>query len=312
MPIKNADDKSKRLALLVDLQQSPQLTSSQKNWLRDEHSRVSKGIHGEQEAAFYLDSYFKTGTNHVVMHDLRFVVDDQVAQIDHLVISRASGIFLFETKNYSGNLVINEMGEFTAVYGHEQYGIPSPIEQSRRHERVLSELLKTLGITPRLGGMEFHHIVLLHPKAIITRPSNKVFDTSTVMKADQFPSWHKSYVDKDVGAFGVLKMLGNVRSVETIHEWGEKLLKQHRPADPLALPDFMKPQPQSSPNRPPHPLATAVSQPPLQATEKNGIAKKLICAHCGQKITYAEGKFCWNNEKRFGGLQYCRDHQGQC
>jgi hypothetical protein len=38
-------------------------------------------------------------------------------------------------------------------------------------------------------------------------------------------------------------------------------------------------------------------------------AKRLICAHCGAKISYPEGKFCWNNAKRFGGLAYCREHQ---
>ena len=38
-------------------------------------------------------------------------------------------------------------------------------------------------------------------------------------------------------------------------------------------------------------------------------AKKLICSQRGVKIGYPEGKFCWNNEKRFGGLQYCREHQ---
>ncbi|WP_088287324.1 hypothetical protein [Ideonella sp. A 288] len=30
---------------------------------------------------------------------------------------------------------------------------------------------------------------------------------------------------------------------------------------------------------------------------------------CGAKLSFAEGKFCWNNEARFGGLQYCREHQ---
>jgi hypothetical protein len=44
-----------------------------------------------------------------------------------------------------------------------------------------------------------------------------------------------------------------------------------------------------------------------QADEK--LRRKLICATCGQKISFAEGKFCWNNEAWFGGLQYCRKHQ---
>lgn len=47
------------------------------------------------------------------MHDLRFAFDGEVAQIDHLIINRAFGIYLIETKNYAGNLVINDHGEFT-------------------------------------------------------------------------------------------------------------------------------------------------------------------------------------------------------
>ena len=38
-------------------------------------------------------------------------------------------------------------------------------------------------------------------------------------------------------------------------------------------------------------------------------SRKLVRATCGAKITFAEGKYCWNNEARFGGLQYCREHQ---
>jgi hypothetical protein len=30
---------------------------------------------------------------------------------------------------------------------------------------------------------------------------------------------------------------------------------------------------------------------------------------CGTKISFAEGKHCWNNAGRLGGLQYCREHQ---
>ena len=108
-------------------------------------------------------------------------------------------------------------------------------------------------------------------------------------------------------------------------EWGEKLMRQHRPADLLALPEFMRPR---------EPAKVAAASPTTSIRNIEGIelpiqpagnaqprpiaagkptevppAKKLICAHCGVKISYPEGKFCWNNEKRFGGLQYCREHQ---
>jgi hypothetical protein len=320
--LKSADDKSKRLALLEDLQKSPLLDARQKKWLREELGRFRKGIQGEKDSAYYLDQYFKGGENHVLLHDLRFVVDGDVAQIDHLIINRGFGLYLIETKNYSGNLTINEHGEFTAEYDEDRFGIPSPIEQSRRHERILKRLLTTLGIANRTGApLDCYHVVMLHPKAIIRRPPAKAFDSSNVIKADQFPTWHSQFVEKTVGFTDVLKMAVNVRALDTIKEWGEKLKRQHRPVNQLDLPEFMQPRaPSSEPmpkaERVPAPLSvtegrsqehTLAVQAPTVAGES--LARKLICVHCKSKITFPEGKFCWNNEKRFGGLQYCREHQ---
>lgn len=326
MILKSADDKSKRATLLDELQRSQLLDFRQKKWLRDELMRFKKGIQGESEAAHYLDNYFKKGENHVVLHDLRFIVDGEVAQIDHLIINRAFGFYLLETKNYAGNLVINEQGEFTVDYGEDRFGIASPIEQSKRHERILSSVLERLEITGRTQKQAaFHHVVMLHPKAIITRPSGKSFDTSNVIKADQFPTWHQQFVEK-IGVGTVFKSLLNIRSLDTIQEWGEKLMRQHRPADLLHLPDFMQPKqlakstaaspPQSRSSSPPSHTEVVQVKPvtSIRSHEKIGTdadepAKRLICAHCGIKISYPEGKFCWNNSKRFGGVAYCRDHQ---
>ena len=342
MPLKAADDKSKRVKLLEDLQRVPSMSFSQKDWLRNELSNLKKGIAGEREAAYYIDHYLDKGGNHVVLHDLRFVVDDEVTQIDHLAISRGGNIYLMETKNYGCSFIINERGEFTAEYERGRFGIPSPIEQSLRHERGLRKLLERLDIGARVQKFDFYHVVMLHPKAIIERPPVKSFDTCNVIKADQFPSWHQKFVDK-LG-LGKLLMTGlNMRSLDTVKEWGEKLMRQHRPADLLALPDFMRPRETArplatAPTRvfsPAPPFATAaafvpVPKPapahapviapraaqaqapaprPVQHTAEEPPAKKLLCAHCGVKISFAEGKFCWGNAKRFGGLAYCRTHQ---
>jgi len=218
MLLKSADDNSKRVSLLEDLQRSPLLDSGQKQWLRDELMRLKKGIQGERESAHYLDHYFKDGENHVVLHDLRFLVNGEVTQIDHLIFNRMSIIYLLETKNYACNLVINEQGEFTAEYDHQRFGIPSPIEQSSRHERVLRKLLERLEIVGRTQKQpDFHHVVMFHPKAIIERPSSKAFDTGNVIKADQFPTWHQKFVDA-FGIGAVFKSALNMRSLDTIKE----------------------------------------------------------------------------------------------
>ncbi len=102
-----------------------------------------------------------------------------------------------ETKNYSDSLLINGHGEFTAMYGDARYGIESAIEQSRRHERILCKLLERLDIAGRSHKKpDFHHVVMVHPKAIIERPQANAFDTSNLIKADQFPTWHARFIDK--------------------------------------------------------------------------------------------------------------------
>ena len=318
MILKSADDKSKRLALLEDLQRSPLLDFSQKKWLREELMRTKKGIQGERDSAHYLDSYFKDSENLVVLHDLRLVVDGDVAQIDHMVINRTLGMYLVETKNYSGNLVINDRGEYTVEYDDVRFGIPSPMEQSRRHARILGKLLERLEIVGRTQKTpDFHHVLMLHPKATIQRPPAKLYDTTNVIKADQFPTWHDKFVNSHaVGS--VFKLALNMRSIETVREAAQKLVRQHRPADMLALPDFMLPKvaapvsvatPAPAPPQASADNAARVSAAPAETAETPAPAKKLICAQCGVKISYPEGKFCWNNEKRFGGLQYCREHQ---
>jgi hypothetical protein len=141
MRMKSADDKTKRLALLEDLQKSTLLDARQKDWLHTELRNLKAGIKGEQAAAFYLDGHYKDRQNNVLLHDLRLVVDDEVAQIDHLVINRTGYMVLIETKNYSGDLEVNAHGEFTVRYGQDHYGVASPFEQSRRHARILADQL---------------------------------------------------------------------------------------------------------------------------------------------------------------------------
>lgn len=316
MLLKKADDKSKRLALLEDLQKSTMLDTRQKAWLRQELGRQRKGIQGEQDSAYYLDQYFKDGENHVLLHDLRFEFEGDTAQIDHLIINRFGHFYLIETKNYSGNVSINSHGEFTVTYDDDSFGVPSPIEQSHRHERFLMRLLQRLDITNRLGTpLEFHHVVMFHPRALIDRPPASEFDTSNVIKSDQFPSWHRKFAESTLGASAVLRGIANIRSLDTVKEWGEKLMRQHRPQNLLTLPEFMQPK-KASP-RPATQSPTQDSSKKMQAvparaeTETAGEAgaKRLICLHCDAKISYPEGKYCWNNPVRFKGGQYCREHQ---
>lgn len=303
MLIKAPDDKSKRLKLLRELQQSDRLETHQKDWLRNELRKLEPGVAGERDAAHYLDLSFSESKNHAVLHDLRLEVDNQSAQIDHLVVDRTLTFFLLETKTYNGSLHINDRGEFMVEYSDEKkFGIESPIEQSRRHETVLKKVLERVGITGRMGTKPtFHHIVMVHPKAIIHRPDSKVFDTSSVIKADQFASWHKKFVDK-LSGFSVVSGMLNTRSRNTVLEWGELLKAEHSPRNPLELPDFMKPKQLPAEQQQvlaAAPAATGTSPPQLDA----------VCFACGKPLTEKVVKFCKDQSARFGGKLYCYNHQ---
>jgi len=169
MLIKQADDKSKRLALLEDLQRSSLLDKRQRDWLSDEHYRIKRGIQGERDAAFYLNNYLEDDPDRAVLHDLRLSIGDETVQIDHLVVTRGLRMYLLETKNFNGNLHINAHGEFSVEYpGERRFGIPSPLEQSRRHEGPLLKICERLGIAGRSGTAPFvHHCVLVNPKSLI-------------------------------------------------------------------------------------------------------------------------------------------------
>ena len=323
MLIKSADDKTKRLRLLKELTESDRLDQSQKDWLQKEHRNIKRGLDGERDAAHYLDSSFSEGRNRAVLHDLRLEADGQFAQIDHLAFDRTLTFFLLETKTFSGSLHINERGEFMVEYsGESRYGIPSPLEQSRRHETVLKKVLKRLDIVGRAGtAPRFVHIVLVHPKAIIHRPPANQFDTSMIIKADQFATWHAKYVD-EMGIVPVLTDMVNIRGRDTLKEWADKIKGEHRPTNPLALPDFIKPKADTPTVRRHKPTVTVEAlnetaaseskteskpKPPASRPAKDSDAP--TCAACGKRLTPKAEKFCRDKAEWFGRQFYCYDHQ---
>ena len=119
----------------------------------------------------------------------------------------------------------------------------------------------------------------------------------------------KSFVD-EIGIGTLFKSALNRRSLETTTEWGEKLKRQHCLANMPELPDFMRPRnlnksattaPSLSPSAP-----KFIAPAPAPPTK---LAKRLVCAQCDVKISFAEGKVCRNNAQRFGRLAYGREHQ---
>ncbi|OAQ19799.1 NERD domain protein [Thermosulfurimonas dismutans] len=184
-----------------------------------------------------------------------------------------------ESKNYRYGLRITESGEFEVKYKNYYIGIPSPIEQNKRHIALLSKFIEAHDLLPKRLGItikpRFLNYVLVSPKAIIRRPRSKKFDFSNVIKADMLTT----IIEKNVEELDVLntfKCALKISSFSLVEEFAKKLAGFHKPIT-------------------------------IDWKKKFGIkdVKKYFCFKCGANISEKEAKFCWNNKKRFKGKAFC-------
>ena len=117
---------------------------------------IKKGRKGELDAAYEIEFGRKDSKFLAIIHDLRIECDGETAQIDHLLINRFRKVWVCETKNLSGEIIINDQGEFEVIYKSGRYGIPSPIMQNKKHKRILQKALQSNGIKlPSRFGIRF-------------------------------------------------------------------------------------------------------------------------------------------------------------
>lgn len=101
---------------------------------------IAAGKRGEEEVEYALkwidNSYHvlhgKDGKIEIENKD--FINESQ--EIDHIVVG-PEGIILIETKAYSGDIYIDKNGNWYRVKNDEKTGMKNPIQQVRRHEKLI-------------------------------------------------------------------------------------------------------------------------------------------------------------------------------
>ena len=231
MIIKRMDSKQEEIREL-EIYLKGKLAPHQRFLIERELKAIKGGVYGERDSAYYIDFYFGNSRNWAVIHDLRLEHKGQVAQIDHLLINRTFDIYVLESKNYSYKLKISPGGEFQAYHGKEYIGIPSPIEQNKRHIHLLDNFLKDHDILPKRMEISirprFKNFILISPKAIINRPPEKKFDTSSVIKADTL----RTKIDREVDKWNLLTdfaTISKICSFSTLEETARRLVAFHKP-----------------------------------------------------------------------------------
>lgn len=285
MLLKSADDRAPDIEALEALRRQPGIDGRTARLIDDEIWSIRLGGRTEFDAAYQLDFDLKDSRNWAIIHDLRLEIDGQVAQIDHLVISRMLEVFVCESKSFTGGVTVNEHGEWTTFRDRRPIGIPSPIEQNRRHIAVLERAIKVgaielprrvVTIKPR-----FISIVLVSERGSIQRPRKKAPDLDSIVKVDQFRS---RLLERDFSSLSILRVVGS----GTLEGFARQLVALHRPAER----DWAKRFGIGEPRVPP-------------ASVEPALASHAVCARCGIVVSVAEARFCRFNKVRFVGQVYC-------
>lgn len=229
--IKSADGKAPDIAALKELLSRPDVTASTKVRIEGEIRNVEVGERAERDAAYQMDLYIGPSQNWAVIHDLRLEIGEHVAQIDHLVINRLADIWVCESKSFAEGVSINQYGEWSRWWHGKPVGMPSPIEQNRRHTHLLQSLFDS-GAVPlprRLGVIpmkpRLRSLVLVSDTARISRPRQKVDGIEQVIKAEQLTTRVQSDFDK-LPDRDVSRIIGK----DAMDRFARNLAALHRPA----------------------------------------------------------------------------------
>lgn len=166
-------------------------------------NNYKKGERGEKEVNYSLkwlpscyqkiEPYFieKYQDNRIILMNKNYINESQ--EYDHIVVG-PQGVFVIETKNYKGKLIIDDDGNWIRDKENgEQEGERNPLEQIRRHEKLLRSIV---------GNIDVISIICLsHPKVIIEGAKNcpvKIIKSDLLCEYIENYKGDKKYNDDEI------------------------------------------------------------------------------------------------------------------
>jgi hypothetical protein len=291
MQIKSADSRQPDIVALERLLHRPDVAAPTKKRIEAEIRNIRSGENGEHDAAYEIELWFGRSENWATIHDLRIDVGGLVAQMDHLIINRLAEVWVCESKSFAEGVSVNEHGEWTRWWHGRPEGMPSPIEQNRRHVELLSRAFDDgLVQPPRRFGLvakkpAIRSLVLVSNRARIDRPKRKVDGIDQVIKAEQlktrlFNEFDKAPATRTFGIIGKEGLEAFARSLAALHrpvstDWEARFGLAHE-----------------------MPAPTAARPSPRWFVKYDG-----PCSRCGRLLA-AGSPAVWNNAQR---KMYCLD-----
>ena len=301
MQVKAAASRKPDILALERLLERPDVPAVTRRRIEDEIRTIRAGEAAERDAAYDIELYFGRSENWATIHDLRFEVDGLAAQIDHLIINRLAEVWVCESKSFAEGVSINEHGEWTRWWNGRQTGIPSPVEQNRRHIHLLERLFddgivrapKRLGLVPLKP--RFRSLVLVSNNARIGRPRRRVDGLDDVIKAEQLKTRLFDEFDKSP-EWKIATIIGK----EGLAAFARELAALHRPIEVDWAARFGL-----SAGSTVAPMAEVGPRDELAAARTRQYASAGTCERCGRAVSATVIRYCAEHAGEFGGRVYC-------
>lgn len=191
---KDFSEYNKQLEDLIEL--SSRVKSNKRLNIDRDIMYIKQGISGEKNVKYELENSF---IPMIILHDIRIKEGDYVAQMDYIIITHYF-IMILETKKLSGDIIINEIGEFIRVIKNKKgqiikrEGIYSPFSQNERHIRILEKILKDKKVIKNIPILSC--VVMANEKNIINRDKAPERISENIIKYDQLTDFIKRKIDE--------------------------------------------------------------------------------------------------------------------
>lgn len=187
--LKEFNENNKQLEDLKIL--SEKVYSEKKKLIDRDIMYLTYGMEGEKNVSYEIkNSYIPM----LALHDIRIEDGESVAQMDYILITK-SFILVLETKALSGDITVNESGEFIRYFKNKagkvyrKEGIYSPVAQNERHVRILTEYLKKNKMIKKYPI--YSCVVIANSKSVINKYKAPKEIQSQIIKYDQLTSFIK-------------------------------------------------------------------------------------------------------------------------
>ena len=182
--------------------------------------RLAAGDAAEKQMAFYMKRAFGSASDVWVINDLRIEHEGEVAQMDHLLVSQR-GLFIVESKSFTGSVHINAHGEWARQYENSKQGIASPVLQADAQGQLLKKMLKAnkdklLGTLVGLQKGFSYCPVLVYVAISDGGIIHRDMDLPQVMKADAVAPAIKAWLESCSVLKGLLSLSLEVKPGEWV------------------------------------------------------------------------------------------------